>query len=79
MCERGYPAGYGGNRLQYLAGVFRLLKPWLYYWAAGSAGLSGAEPECVPGVSILGKELVMVIDIDSPGMGTDHLNTMTAS
>ena len=27
MCKRGYPAGYGGNRLQYLAGVVRLLKP----------------------------------------------------
>ena len=77
MCKRGYPAGYGGNRLQYLAGVVRPLKPWLYYWAARSDGLSGAEPECVPGVSILGKEPVMVID--SPGIGTDHLNTMPAS
>ena len=77
MCKWGYPAGAGGNRLQYLAGVFRPLKPWLYYWAAGSAGLSGAEPGWVPGVNILGKEPVMVID--SLGMGTDHLNTMTAS
>ena len=25
MCKRGCPAGYGGNRLQYLAGVFRQL------------------------------------------------------
>ena len=27
MCKRGYPAGYCGNQLQYLAGVVRPLKP----------------------------------------------------